>query len=59
MFFRTRYGTKDSLRVEPLALNHIETYAPSPINMNCAIREEDEGYITHDHAIFLAKVPDL
>ena len=31
--FRTRYGGRASLRVEPLALNHIDTNTPSPINM--------------------------
>lgn len=44
-----RYKTKTSLRFEPLDFNHIETYTPIPINMNCTIREEDEEFITHEH----------
>lgn len=56
MFFRTRYGTKASIKVEPLALNHIENYTPSPINMNCTIHEEDEECITNEHANFLTEV---
>ena len=56
LFFRTRYGTKTSIRVEPLALNHIETYIPSPINAYCKSCEEDDGYTFHEHATSLAEV---
>lgn len=54
MFFRTIYGTKDSIKT----LNHMETYTPSPVNMNCTIHEEDEGCITHEHATLLIEVSD-
>ena len=37
MFFRTRYGTKASIKIKPLALHHIEPYTPNLINMNCTI----------------------
>ena len=49
MFFRKRYFTKTSIRVEPLALNHLETYTPSPINMSCRTHKEDEGYTSHEY----------
>ena len=58
MFFRTRYGTKDSIRVEPLALNHIETYTPSPINMNFFIHEIDDKGIMHEPITSLIEVLD-
>ena len=58
MFFRTRYGTKASIKAEPLALDHIETYTPSPINMNCTIRDEDEEDAIHEHTTPLAEVPE-
>lgn len=41
-----------------MVLNHIETYTPSPLNMNCTIHEEDEECTTHEHATLLTKVPD-
>ena len=56
MFFRTRYGTKFSIRVETLALNHIETHTPSPININCTIHEGDEECITYQHDTILIEV---
>lgn len=58
MFFRTRYGTKASIKAKPLALNHIETYNPSPININCTIHEEDEECTTHEHATLLIEGHD-
>ena len=58
MFFRTRYGTKSSLKAKPLSLNHIETYTPNPIKMNCTIQEEDEECISHEDDTSLAEVPD-
>ena len=59
ILFRTRYGAWSSLRVEPLPLQHIETYTPSPINMNCTTREEDEGNTFHEPTTCLAKVLDF
>ena len=58
MFFRKIYGTKVSIRVEPLALNHKETYTPSPINMNYTISDEGEEYKTYEHTTTLVEVPD-
>ena len=34
MFFRTRYGTKASIRVGPLSLHNIEPYTPNIINIS-------------------------
>ena len=59
MFFRTRYGTKYSIRVEPLALNYIKPYTPNLINMNCTILEMDENDIVNEPATPLAQIPDF
>ena len=59
MFFKTRYGTKASIKAEPLSEFYIETYTPSPINKDCISKEEDEGYMSHEHATSLVEVPDL
>lgn len=40
MLFRIRYGMKVTIRVEPIANDHIEPYTPSPINMNSTLHEE-------------------
>ena len=58
MFFRIRYGSKASIRVEPLTLNHINTYTPSLVNMNCTIHEIDYDSMTHEPTTSLAKVLD-
>lgn len=49
MLFRTRYGTKVTIKSEKLAKDHIEPYNPSPINVvptvvdtNCVIFSDSE-----------------
>lgn len=49
MLFRTRYGTKVTIKSERLAKDHIEPYNPSPINVvpiavdtNCVIFTDSE-----------------
>lgn len=59
MFFSTRYGTKDSIRVEPLDLHHIEPYTPNLINMNYIILEINENDIENEPATSLTEVPDF
>lgn len=56
MFFRTRYATKASIRAKPLAIDHMETYTPSPINMNCSIHKIDDKGLTHEPATSLTEV---
>ena len=56
--FRTRYGTKASIKVEPLALDHIEAYTPNPINMNCTIHHEDDEDTINEHTTPLIEVPN-
>ena len=59
MFFRTRYGTKASIKAEPLALHHIESYTPNLINMNCTILEEDENDVANEPATSLSNTLDF
>ena len=59
MYFRTRYGTKASIRVEPLALHHIEPYTPNLINMNCTILEMDENDIMNEPTTSLVEILDF
>ena len=59
MFFRSRYGTKASIKEKPLALHHIEPYTPNLINMNCTILERDENDIVDESATSLEKIPDF
>ena len=58
IFFRTRYGTQSSIRIEPLSLNHIDTYTLSPINMNCTILEIDDKDMAQEPTTSLAEVSD-
>ena len=57
MFFRTRYGTKASIKAEPLVLHHIEPYTPNLINMNCTIVEIDENDMENEPTTSLAEIP--
>ena len=59
MFFRTRYGTKASIKAEPLVLHHIEPYTPNLINMNCTILEIDENDTANEPATSLDETPDF
>jgi len=54
MSLRTRYGAKDSITVEPLALHHTEPYTPNLINVNCTILEMDENDIVNEPTTSLA-----
>ena len=56
LFFRTRYGTKASIRSEPLALCHIEPYIPSPVNVNYTAQDEKQDISEHDTS--LVNIPD-
>ena len=59
MFFRTRYGTKVSVKVEQLALHHIDPYTPNLINMNCTILEINENDKTNECATSLSDTPNF
>ncbi|KAH9293698.1 hypothetical protein KI387_041099, partial [Taxus chinensis] len=45
----TRYGTKATIRSEPIANFHIDPHTPSPINTNC-LTFHQEDYLGTDEA---------
>ena len=58
MLFRT-YGTKASIKVDPLALHHIEPYTPNLINMNYTILDIDENDIANEPTTSLTEIPNF
>ena len=42
MLFRSRYGTKITIKSEKLAKDHIEPYVPAAINANLMSFDSDE-----------------
>ncbi len=48
MSFKMRYGANASIKAEPQALHHIESYTPNSINMNFPILEMDENEIMNE-----------
>ena len=59
MSFRTRYGAKASIRVEPQAIHHTKPYTPNLINMNCTILEMDENDIMNEPTTSLLEIPNF
>ncbi|KAH9298646.1 hypothetical protein KI387_030328, partial [Taxus chinensis] len=49
MLFRTRFGTKATIRSDPIANFHIQPHTLSPINANCSSFDQ-EDYISIDEA---------
>lgn len=58
MLFRTRYGTKATIKTYPIANSHIEPYILSPINMNCTLHDEQEDGLVRQLANLVEEVPD-
>lgn len=42
LFFRTRYGTKETIKSEPQFTCHLEPYTPSPINVDLVVHDHEE-----------------
>ena len=59
MLFRTRYGTKVTIKSELLAKIHIEPYVPSAINANLLAFDEEECHIAVENRTQLDNVPDI
>ena len=59
MLFRTRYGTKVTIKSELLAENHIEPYAPSVVNANLLAFNEEECHTTTENRTQLDNIPDI
>ncbi|KAH9310162.1 hypothetical protein KI387_038073, partial [Taxus chinensis] len=58
MILRTRYGTKVTIRVEPICHNHVEPYIASPINGNYTIYDREEEVSHHEPTTLVEEVPD-
>ncbi|KAH9288743.1 hypothetical protein KI387_032860, partial [Taxus chinensis] len=58
MILRTRYGTKLTIRVEPICHNHVEPYTASPINGNYTIGDPEEEDADHEPTTLVEEVPD-
>ncbi|KAH9310893.1 hypothetical protein KI387_025928, partial [Taxus chinensis] len=59
MLFRTRYGTKATIRSEPIADFHIEPYTPSHINTNCSAFDQEDHLGTDEADTKVGSIPDL
>ena len=59
MLFRTRYGTKVTIKSELLAKNHIEPYVPSAVNANLLAFDEEECHTATKNRTQLDNVPDV
>ena len=56
MSFKTRYGANASIRLNPQAFHHTESYTPNFINMNCPILEMNENDIVNEPTTSLAEI---
>ncbi|KAH9297975.1 hypothetical protein KI387_029657, partial [Taxus chinensis] len=59
MLFRTRYGTKATIRSEPIANFHIDPYTPSQINANCSAFDQEDHPSTDEADTKVGSIPDL
>ncbi|KAH9294238.1 hypothetical protein KI387_040557, partial [Taxus chinensis] len=59
MLFRTRYGTKVTIRSEPIANFHIEPHTPSQINANCSAFDQEDYPGTDEADTKVGSIPDL
>ena len=59
MSFKTRYGSNASIRAEPQALPHTESYTPNFINMDCPNLEMNENDIVSESNTSLAEINDF
>lgn len=48
MLFRNIYATKDTIKSEPIAKDHLEPYVPTPINTNCTLSDLEDCLVARD-----------
>ncbi|KAH9311495.1 hypothetical protein KI387_026530, partial [Taxus chinensis] len=54
------YGTKATIRSEPIANFHIEPYTPNQINANCSAFDQEDHPSTDDETdTKVGNIPDL
>ncbi|KAH9315793.1 hypothetical protein KI387_024420, partial [Taxus chinensis] len=54
-----RYGTKVTIRSEPIAKFHIEPHTPSQINANCLAFDQEDYQSTDEADTKVGSIPDL
>ena len=59
MLFRTRYGTKVTIKSKLLARNHIKPYVPSIVNANLLAFDEEEHDIAVETRTQLDSIADI
>lgn len=59
MLFRTRYGTKVTIKSEALAKDNIEPYIPCAINANCLVLEEGDVLPSFEAKTQTEDIPDI
>ncbi|KAH9306060.1 hypothetical protein KI387_010464, partial [Taxus chinensis] len=59
MLFRTRYGTKVTIRSEPIANFHIEPHTPRQINANCSAFDQEDYPNTDEADTKVGSILDL
>ncbi|KAH9311632.1 hypothetical protein KI387_026667, partial [Taxus chinensis] len=59
MLFRTRYGTKVTIRSEPIANFHIEPHTSSQINANYSAFDQEDYLNTDEADTKFGSIPDL
>ncbi|KAH9308615.1 hypothetical protein KI387_036526, partial [Taxus chinensis] len=59
MLFQTRYGTRVTIRSEPITKFHIEHHTPSPINVNCLAFDQEDYPGTDEADTKVGSIPNL
>ena len=59
MLFRTRYGTKITIRFELLSKGHIESYTPNVINAICIALDQMKDLVTQDTNTQVDGIPNV
>ncbi|KAH9298001.1 hypothetical protein KI387_029683, partial [Taxus chinensis] len=59
LLFQTRYGTKATIRFEPIANFHFEPHTPSQINANYLAFDQEDYPSTDEADTKVGSIPDL
>ena len=59
MMFRTCYGAKVTIKSKGLAKNHIESYIPNVINVNCVALDQNESLALLEKYTLLENIPNI
>ena len=59
MLFHTRYGTKVTIKSEPLVAHYIEPYVSNTINVNCPIFDDNDFQTIGEVDTKIENIPDI